>query len=226
MKEKIQQINQSIEEKRIRLVEKVERYFSSITIPTHASFTRNNSASTSKTPPIAYMLYGVAGLCAIGAFSTASTSKVLCLGITALASAFGGHKLSNVTKVSSTARVSSSEDIKSLKFNVTDKVLEVVKKTLKEWDNFMELKQKELRQYIVLSKDYSETQKDEMMAKIFLYEVVNIKLSEFSDMLAEVSSISDMKEKIDAYKVKLQQAVDDAANRQMVKYKSIEVSYK
>lgn len=217
MKEKINQINFSIEEKRDRLKEKVERYFSAITIPS-SCVQKTSQTKTHSTPPISYILYGIAGLSAFGALCT--DSKVLCLGLT-VASAFGGYKMSRtIDNVSSSAGLNTNLDISTLKNDIISKVLDAVKKTTNEWESFMELKQKEIQNEISLS-SLPESQKDEMISKIFIYEVIDINISYFSSMIKTSVSVSDIKTQMNLYKTKFLSAIDDAASRQISKYKSI-----
>lgn len=221
MKEKINQLNQSIAEKRDRLKEKAGRYFDAIIIPsgTSSSQTRQDRDSKNEsTPPISYILYGVAGLSAIGAM--ASDSKILCLGVAA-ASAFGGYKLSKSgSKITSTHTTKTTLNISSFKNDITSKVLDSVKKITNEWESFMELKQKEI-QSAIASSSLSDSQKDELTSKTYLYEVIDISISDFSTLMNSSVSALDVKQSLDSYKLKLLTAIDDAANKQMNKYKSI-----
>lgn len=218
MREKIDQINQSIEEKRIRLKEKVERYFDAITVPSDAVTHQNSSTKKGNLPPVSCILYGIAGLSAIGAIAT--HSKVLCLCLTA-ASAFGGYKLSKTDNTSTTTISNNpNQNISSLKNEITSKVLDSVKKTTNEWESFMELKQKEIQAAIVAS-SLSDNQKDAMSSKIFVYEVIDISISEFSSKMNAVTSTMDMKHLLNSYKTKLLSAIDTAATTQVSKYNSL-----
>lgn len=221
MKEIIDQVNQSIAEKRDRLKEKAERYFDSIIIPSETSSFQTWQDRYSKngtTPPISYILYGVSGLSAIGAL--ASDSKILCLAL-AIASAFGGYKLSKSgSKKTSTQPTKSTLNISSLKNDITSKVLDAVKKITNEWENFMELRQKEV-QSAIASSFLSDSQKDELTSKTYVYEVIDISISEFSTLMNSAVSAEDVKQCFDSYKSKFFTAIDEAANKQMNKYKSI-----
>ncbi len=170
MKEKINQINRSIEETRDRLKEKVERYFLAITVPNGQLPQQSVQGSKdAKTPPISYMLYGVAGLSFILMIASESSessesfesSKLLYLAAAA-ACAYGGYKLSHKNK-SNTSASSSSQvlDIDSLKNDVRTKVRESVTKTTKEWEQFMEMNQKEV-QSAISSSSLNEAEKDSL----------------------------------------------------------------
>ena len=90
MKEKVENINLLISEKRDGLKQKAEVSFSSIIgaiRPTHLAV----QPKQKNIPPISYMLYGVAALSALGAVF--SESKLLCSGL-GLACAFAGYHLS------------------------------------------------------------------------------------------------------------------------------------
>lgn len=232
MKEKINQINRSIEETRDRLKEKVERYFLAITVPNgqlpQQSVQRSKDA---KTPPISYMLYGVAGLSFIltiasiaseasEASEASKASKLLYLAAAA-ACAYGGYKLSHKNK-SNTSASSSSQvlDIDSLKNEVRTKVRESVTKTTKEWEQFMEMNQKEV-QSAISSSSLNEAEKDSLLSKVYVYEVIGISLSDFLFMLNAAKDLSAIKQSIASYKAMLLDAIDKAAEKQIGKYNSL-----
>lgn len=232
MKEKINQINRSIEETRDRLKEKVERYFLAITVPNgqlpQQSVQRSKDA---KTPPISYMLYGVAGLSFIltiasiasiasEASEASKASKLLYLAAAA-ACAYGGYKLSHKNK-SNTSASSSSQvlDIDSLKNDVRTKVRESVTKTTKEWEQFMEMNQKEV-QSAISSSSLNEAEKDSLLSKVYVYEVIGISLSDFLFMLNAAKDLSAIKQSIASYKVMLLDAIDKATEKQIGKYNSL-----
>ena len=226
MKEKINQINRSIEETRDRLKEKVERYFLAITVPNgqlpQQSVQGNKDA---KTPPISYMLYGVAGLSFILMIASESSessesSKLLYLAAAA-ACAYGGYKLSHKNK-SNTSASSSSQvlDIDSLKNDVRTNVRESVTKTTKEWEQFMEMNQKVV-QSAISSSSLNEAEKDSLLSKVYVYEVIGISLSDFLFMLNAAKDLSAIKQSIASYKAMLLDAIDKAAERQIGKYNSL-----
>lgn len=232
MKEKINQINRSIEETRDRLKEKVERYFLAITVPNgqlpQQSVQRSKDA---KTPPISYMLYGVAGLSFIltiasiaseasEASEASKASKLLYLAAAA-ACAYGGYKLSHKNKSNTSASTSSQVlDIDSLKNDVRTKVRESVTKTTKEWEQFMEMNQKEV-QSAISSSSLNEAEKDSLLSKVYVYEVIGISLSDFLFMLNAAKDLSAIKQSIASYKAMLLDAIDKAAERQIGKYNSL-----
>lgn len=219
MKEKINQINRSIADKRDRLKEKAERYFAAIVLPSGTpAAQRQHTKGSGTTPPISYILYGIAGLSTVAAL--VSDSKILCLGVAA-ASAFGGYRLSQSTSAGNTTSASNtSVNIGLLKNEIIAKVLDAVKKTTGEWESFMEAKQKEVQATIAAS-SLNDGQKDEMVSKTFLYEVIDISLSEFSSMMNAAASPSDIRHCLSAYQSKLLAAIDSAAQKQISNYDSL-----
>lgn len=231
MKEKINQINRSIEETRDRLKEKVERYFLAITVPNGQLPQQSVQGSKdAKTPPISYMLYGVAGLSFILMIASESSeasedskllySKLLYLAAAA-ACAYGGYKFSHKNKSNTSASTSSQVlNIDSLKNEVTAKIIESVKKTSKEWEQFMKMNQKEV-QSAISSSTLSEAEKDSLLSKVYVYEVIGISLSDFLFMLNAAKDLSAIKQSIASYKAMLLDAIDKAAEKQIGKYNSL-----
>ena len=223
MKEKINQINRSIEETRDRLKEKVERYFLAITVPNGQLPQQSVQGSKdAKTPPISYMLYGVAGLSFILMITSESSesSKLLYLAAAA-ACAYGGYKFSHKNKSNTSASTSSQVlNIDSLKNEVTAKIIESVKKTSKEWEQFMKMNQKEV-QSAISSSSLSEEEKDSLLSKVYVYEVIDISLSDFLSMSSAAKDLSVIKQNIASYKAMLLDAIDKAAEKQIGKYNSL-----
>lgn len=223
MKEKINQINRSIEETRDRLKEKVERYFLTITVPNGQLPQQSVQGSKdAKTPPISYMLYGVAGLSFILMIASESSesSKLLYLAAAA-ACAYGGYKFSHKNKSNASASTSSQVlNIDSLKNEVTAKIIESVKKTSKEWEQFMKMNQKEV-QSAISSSSLSEEEKDSLLSKVYVYEVIDISLSDFLSMSSAAKDLSVIKQNIASYKAMLLDAIDKAAEKQIGKYNSL-----
>ena len=216
MKDYVAQMNFAISEKRDRLKERAERLLSAIEIPTVVA--SNNVHQTAKTPPISYILYGVAGLSAIGALASDSKIVFLCI---AAASAYGGYKLSqNLTAESPSSFQTSDQSINNIKNEVSAKVVDVVKQITQEWDNFMTIKQREM-QNAILNSSYSEAEKNNMTSKTFVFEVINISLLDFSNSISHIADTFALKSAVNVYKGKLLSAIDMAASRQMTKYSSI-----
>lgn len=226
MKEKINQINRSIEETRDRLKEKVERYFLTITVPNGQLPQQSvQGRKDAKTPPISYMLYSVAGLSFILMIASESSessesSKLLYLAAAA-ACAYGGYKFSHKNKSNTSANTSSQVfDIDSLKNEVRTKVRESVTKTTKEWEQFMEMNQKEV-QSAISSSSLNEAEKDSLLSKVYVYEVIGISLSDFLFMLNAAKDLSAIKQSVASYKVMLLDAIDKATEKQIGKYNSL-----
>lgn len=220
MKERISQINLSIEEKQNRLKEKAERFFASITIPYGETLHQgNNTAKRKSTPPISYILYGVSALSTLGVI--ASDSKALCCGV-ALASAFGGYKLSKHTESSENKALndSASTNISAIKNEVTLKVLESIKKITQEWEEFMELKQREI-QRVIENSTLNDSEKDSLYSKVFIYEVIDISISEMCSMINKSADVATIKQTLSVCKEKVKSAIDNAAYKQTSKYNSL-----
>lgn len=219
MKEKINEINLKIEEKGKFLKAQAERDFAAIKIPEDLEliqpYTTKDSGSA---PPISYILYGVSGLSAIGVLMAESKLLYLCA---AAASAYGGYRLSKRSHDTTSPTSSSSKsDLGSLKNEVTSKVLKIVKNIAAEWEVFMEQKQKEIQSVISVS-TLSNSEKDFLTSKVFIYEIIDISVSEFSSMLNSISNSSNIKIQLDLYKSKFLSAIDSATMKQITKYNSI-----
>lgn len=219
MKNKVNSVITALEDKRQRLKEKAERYFAAISFPTSSPVRRSNVVKKN-TPPISYILYGVAGLSAITALCTESGSaKFLCCSLAAL-SAFGGYKLANNTTGNHNDISPNNHDKIFSKNEVISKVVDSVKRITNEWDDFMEIKQKDMQQSIQAS-DYTEEEKDSMMSKIFIYEVIDVSLSEFNQMVSSVEDVTTLKAKVNQFKSKVLSAIDNTVDKQVAKYSSI-----
>ncbi|MGM9872087.1 MAG: hypothetical protein ACI30X_01340 [Muribaculaceae bacterium] len=217
MKDILNQIVQSIEQKRDILKDKTEKYFASINIPSINTLPQKSSVNKSKSiPPISYILYGVSGLSVVGAI--ASDSKLLCL--VAAASAFGGYALSNSGVTNRRQPNSIKVNIEAIKTGVVSKVLDSVKMITHEWEEFMEFKQKEIQSAISQS-SLSESDKDSLLAKTFIYEVIDVSISEFTSIASKAIDVVRLKQSIQLYMEKVKSAIDKAANIQISKYKSI-----
>lgn len=220
MKEKINQINQSIEEKSSCLKEKAERYFTSITVPLDNSLQQRYIDNKSKSiPPISYILYGITGLSAIGLLASNSKCFFLCV---AAASAFCGYKLSKRKPIHNgdISIHSQNSNLGSIKNEITSKVLESVKKITQEWEEFMELKQREL-QSVISTSSIDDREKDTMLSKTYIYEVVDISMSEFSSMINKSANATEIGQKLSLYKEKVKSEVENAAHKQIIKYTSL-----
>lgn len=217
MKDKIREITDVINNKSHDLANKVERFFSGIDIPSDSS--APVPVRKKSTPPIAYLLYGVAGLSAIGGFCSDETSaRVMCFGAAA-ASAYGGWRFGQKASCPTTSN-NERVNINSLKNDITAKVLDSVKRTKSEWETFMETQQNDLQSFIQNS-DLNAEKKDSMMSKIFVYEVLDINMSDFNNRMRDVSDIAMLRSVINTFKLKMKQAIDSATQKQIEKYKSL-----
>ena len=114
----------------------------------------------------------------------------------------------------------SNVNIGFIKNDVTSKVLDSVKKITHEWEEFMELKPKEV-QSAISSSSLSDSEKDSMASKVFIYEVIDISISEFSSAMNASTNTTDIKNNLSAYKAKVISAIEQAANKQISKYESL-----
>jgi hypothetical protein len=219
MREIINSKVSSIESKGSQLKEKAERSFGAITVTT-ASAVNVRNANSKKTPPISYILYGIAGVSALGFLSVESGfSKLLCAGLAA-ASAYGGYNISNATTRQSSCHQTADFNIMSVKNGVSTKVIEAVKQITREWEEFMTAEQRDLqRQIHQLNLDAAK--EDSILSKISVYEVIDISLSDFNSMVNRVNDSVTLKQQVEAFKVKLIRAIDNAVNKQIAKYRSI-----
>lgn len=217
MKDVINSVNSSIMEKKSRLFEKTDMYFSGIVIP--SSMQSSKTTMSKKTPPISYILYGVSGLSAIGGLcADATISKVSGIAVAAL-SAYGGYRLASA-KGGHVVQPSSSINIGAVKNEISAKVIDIVKRIKSDWENFMDSQQKIL-QNAIQSSSFSDEVKDSMISKIFVYEVLDINISDFNNQIRSLTNAYDLRIAVNSFKTKLTSSIDVAANRQINKYNSI-----
>ena len=219
MKSKVNIIVQAVEQKRLELKRNVETLFSTISVqqPTNIVSAKPNKGK--KTPPISYLLYGLAGISAIGIISGDSgISKLLCLGVSA-ASVYGGYRLSN-SAPSNSVSANTICNIETVKNEIKSKIVGTIKRITTEWDDFMEIQQKELLSAIQDS-DYSERDKDAMLSKVFVYEVIDISLSEVNRTISDVTDLESLKHQILHIKSRVITAIDESINQQVCKYQSV-----
>ena len=217
MEEKIKKINEDILKEKNRLKDKAELCFSAISLPStsHAITTNNKNQK----PPITNILYGVAGLLAVGGlFSDGTASRLLCFGAAA-ASAYGGWKIGQNTSATSSSP-NPTIDFNSLKGDVTSKVIEIVKKLKSDWDTFMDGQQKSI-QLSIQNSTLDEDVKDAMISKICVYVVLDISLSDFNNQMRNVSTVTMMRSVIDTFKEKVTAAIESASSKQIEKYNSL-----
>lgn len=215
MKTKIDNVNKAIANKRDALKKDTEKYFSEINVHQNTDVRPSGNRETKK-PPISYILYGIAGISAIGA--VVSDSKIICLGVAAL-SVFGGYRLSKLRNTKK-IKVPTNTNISTIKNDVAAKILETVRKVTQSWENFSESAQKDVQDAIMQSV-LSNSMKEELSSKTFIYEVIDINISDFTALLNSADNIKEIEQGLFLYKQKLLSALDLAANKQIAKYKSI-----
>lgn len=216
MDEKTQKIIMSIEEKRNRLKEKAERYFAAISVPSSSQI-EISSNQGSKTPPISYIAYGGAALSLIGAF--VSDTKWPLFLLTAVL-AYAGYRLGKMKRSSSPQ--SSVPSLSNIKTDVTSKVIDSVKKITAEWEEFITLQKKEIQNVIAIS-SLSADEKESATSKTYLYEVIDIRVLDLSNLINSATTNSELKTALETCKSKLLFAIDKAITQQLDIYKSLGV---
>ncbi len=223
MKKIIETINRSITVKCNQLKNEVNMGFSSIVLPNSLPLAPQTSSSKSTTPPISYILYGVAGLSAIGAFTASDNGsigpKLLGLGFAALC-AIGGYKFSKPAAKEEVVTGSPNINLDNYKNDVSSKVISILKKVSEEWDDFMQANKNQL-QLAINNSELDATTKDEMMNKIFIHEVFDIRLADFNKHINLVNTITDLKTTIESFKEKVLTDIDNAVKKQINKYNSM-----
>ena len=130
MKDTVNSVNSAIEEKKERLIQKAEMYFSGIHLPTSETPVPTNKRKSQ--PPISYIFYGAAGLSAIGGLcSHRAGSKLAWWGLAA-AGAYVGYKLSQKDN-GHQMETHNEKDIHGIKNEVTAKVLDITKRLKQDW---------------------------------------------------------------------------------------------
>ena len=218
MEEQVKQINKAIADKRDILKEHAKMYFDALKVSTNTKEAADHNTTQKGIPPISYILYGIAGLSAVG--TIASDSKLLCTGLAA-ASAFGGYKLSK-NRTTNTKNISTNSNVSTNKSKneIISKAIDAIKNTTKEWEEFMEVKQNEIQSAIDTS-SLDENQKNSLSSKVFVYEIIDINIYELSNMINTAKSADDTNKVISLYKDKLLTAIDKAAASQIAKYKDL-----
>lgn len=84
----------------------------------------------------------------------------------------------------------------------------------------MEIQQKEL-QNTVQNSNYSDQEKDDMLSKIFVYEVIDISLSEVNRTISDATDSESLKRQIQLIKTRIINAIDLSLNQQINKYQSV-----
>jgi len=214
----INNINQTIADKCNQLKDEVNMGLSSITLPNSLPSVSQNDTRQTATPPISYILYGLAGLSAIGALSITGF-RIIGLGIAAV-SAYGGYRLASSSGKPDIVTGNPMINIESLKNDVSAKVISLLRKMTGEWDDFMQLTKNNIQDAINQS-TLESNQKEEMMNKIFIHEVFDISMADFNSRMNVVSTVAELKSLIEAFRSKLMNAIDATGKKQIQKYNSL-----
>lgn len=213
MKQKVDEIVQRVEEKRIMLKDAIEKQFSRILMAENTIQTAKSGGAN--IPPISYCLYAVAGGFTVAALAS-DDSKWICA-IAAGASAYAGYHFTG-RKNNPSVRTNVLLGIAPLEVNA--KVIEIVNRVTKEWDVFMEQQQTEV--YAVIDNAGLDKQaKDVANDRVYVYESPDINLLDFRDMIDTATTPMEVNEKIKLYKNIVLSAIDTAADKQVAKYRSI-----
>lgn len=214
----INNINQTIADKCNQLKDEVNMGLSSITLPNSLPSVSQNDTRQTATPPISYILYGLAGLSAIGALSITGF-RIIGLGIAAV-SAYGGYRLASSNGKPDIAAGNPMINIESLKNDVSSKVISLLRKVSGEWDDFMQRTKNNI-QDVINQSSLDSNQKDEMMNKIFIHEVFDISMADFNSRMNVVSTVTELKLVIDEFRSKLVSAIETTGRKQIEKYNSL-----
>lgn len=216
MKEQITRINASIDAKRQLLKEKADRQFSTIqTIAGSSQRMPQVQANKPKpTPPISYILYGIAGVALLGTLVAESKSP---LALLTVASAAGGYWLSRPKQ--KPAPQTAGDTLDTTRSRVVEKVVDTVKNISNEWETFMAQMQKEVQQ--VMRENVQEDLQDEMLAAVCLYEILDIRTSAFLDAANRADSPEQLRQVVASFNQSLSEAIDKAAEKQKGKYSAL-----
>lgn len=218
MKTFIENMNQSIAAKCNELKNEVNKGLSAIILPNALTPVPHTSSSQTGAPPITYILYGLAGLSAIGALSI-SGFRIVGLGIAAIC-AYGGYRLSSTNSKQKVVTGTPFIDIERLKSDVSSKVILLLRKVTDEWDDYMQHNKNNLQDAINQS-TLDSNQKDEMMNKVFIHEVFDISMADFNSRMNVVSTVAELKSVLEAFRSKLVNAIETTGRKQIEKYNSL-----
>lgn len=214
----INNINQAIADKCNQLKNEVNVGLSSIALPNSLPPVPQTNSRQTSTPPISYILYGLAGLSAIGALSL-SGFRLIGLGIAA-ACAYGGYKASQQKAFTGVVTGNLIINLDNLKIEVSSKIISVFQNVTREWDDFMQQTKNNIQNAINQS-SLDSSQKDEMMNKIFIHEVFDISMADFNSKMNVVSTVADLRSAIEAFRSRLLNAIEATGRKQMEKYNSL-----
>ena len=214
----INNINQAIADKCNQLKNEVNVGLSSIALPNSLPPVPQTNSRQTSTPPISYILYGLAGLSAIGALSF-SGFRLIGLGIAA-ACAYGGYKASQQKASTGVVTGNPIINLDNLKIEVSSKIISVFQNVSREWDDFMQQTKNNIQNAINQS-SLDSSQKDEMMNKIFIHEVFDISMADFNSKMNVVSTVADLRSAIEAFRSRLLNAIETTGRKQIEKYNSL-----
>lgn len=220
MKSIIEQINQATLDKGVRLKEKTAQRLAALVseIGLEKESVTSTTSKGRKIPPIAYLLYGAAGLCSMCALAT--DTKLL-WGVAAAASAYGGYHFSKSREGNISSSVGASpRNFDIIRNKVTSKVLDIIKLISQEWEEFMGTKQREV--YLLIDNSTLSTEeKQEKLAQVFAYEVIDVSRADLIERMKTMTCFSDLKNAVTTFQHEVTIAIDKATHKQIEKYNSI-----
>lgn len=199
----------------IRLQQVAHSMISAINVKTTSSVSVQE-ANAGKKPPISTILYGASVVSAIVAL--AGDKKLPWL-IAAGACAYGGYKLGHKVPQSTiqNGQKGSVEDISSIKTKTMSTLIDIKKQVSKEWESFMEQKQVEVKSAIT-SSNLSEQEKSEWLSRIFVYDVLDISMSDINRNMGQAISIDDVMRNIKEFETTITKALRTAEQSQIARY--------
>ena len=218
MKTFIENMNQSIAAKCNELKNEVNKGLSAIILPNVFTPVPHTSSSQTGTPPITYILYGLAGLSAIGALSI-SGFRIVGLGIAAIC-AYGGYRSSSTNSKQKVVTGTPIIDIERLKSDVSSKVILLIRKVTDEWDDYMQHNKNNLQDAINQS-TLDENLKDDMANRIFIHEVFDISMADFNARMNTARTVAEIKSVIETFRSKMLNAIESTGRKQIEKYQSL-----
>jgi len=234
MKEKIEQIIQSIVKKQNALKDNAREQIEAIPI----NQTKNEAPqpATHSTPPISYILYGIAALafifmiCTGGASEAASGGESgnvglkIFWGVICALCAFGGYYISNKRATSSPSSSTPIISLSEKKSYMIKRISSCTKMTADSWDTFMTGRKNDI-QKVLQEGGLSREQLDDVLPKTYMTEIINFSvldvMSRINNVADNASGINTLIEIKEDCKKKLCAKIDEAANKQIATYKLI-----
>lgn len=220
MKATIEQVIQDLNEKGSRLKSKVNTTFDGIVIPDKPN-SSVNSTSHKSTPPISYILYGVAGISLIsGLMADATILKLIGIGL-GCASGYGGYKLSSSGTTNSSGLRMSDVNFDDIKTETTRKITECIKTISSDWEQFMRFKHKAVQDAVKSSDSLSDSEKNERLSKLYTYEVIDISVYDIMSKAKTAKDSLSLRQMLNEFREQILSAIERTVQKQIKTYHSI-----